>query len=86
MDVKLLRKMIKEEVESLLNERVTVDSHPKFRTLVEAKLGRSFVDTNDGWSVTYQAWNDALTESFGCEVDAETLVYYVRHAAEQLID
>ena len=86
MEIKALRKMIREEVNAALDEKLVIDSHMKFRALVEAKAGRVFKDTDDNWTVTYQAWTDALTESVDGKVDQETLDYYVYVAATTLTD
>jgi hypothetical protein len=80
MNEENLRALVREEVERTLDEESKIDSHPKFRRLVEAKRGRPFLDTDDWWDTTYSAWNDALQESGGVEIDQETLDYYVDRA------
>ena len=84
MEIKTLRKMVREEVNAALDEKFVVDSHTKFRSLVEAKSGRKFVDTDDNWTVTYAAWSDLLSECVEGSVDQETLDYYVYVAATTL--
>lgn len=82
MDEKQLRELIREEVERVLDEELVVDSHPKFRRLVEARVGRPFHDSDEGWTTTYEAWTAALQESGGTKVDKETLDYYVEAVLE----
>lgn len=87
MDEKTLRDLVREEVVRALDEELTIDSHPKFRRLVEAKLGRKFQGSDDHWIVTYAAWSDALSEAGSPRELAgasDVLEYYVNDAAEEI--
>jgi hypothetical protein len=84
MDTEQLRRLVREEVEKALDEEAVIDSHPKFRRLVEAKLGRRFKDSDDGWSETYAAWSDALQESGGAVLADDVRIYYVGSAVASI--
>ena len=80
MNEENLRALVREEVERTLDEEAVVDSHQKFRRLVENKRARRFDDTDQHWDHTYSAWSDALEESGGVQIDKDTLDYYVDRA------
>jgi len=88
MDEKQLRALVREEVEAALDDEARVDSHPKFRRLVEAKLGRKFDGSDEHWDLTYNAWHDALSETaFGTPgvPDESTVDYYVNETVEKIL-
>jgi hypothetical protein len=85
MDDRQLRQMVREEVEKALDEEAVIDSHPKFRRLVEAKLGHRFRDSDDSWSETYAAWSDALQESGGPVLADDVRAYYVDSAVVSIL-
>jgi hypothetical protein len=84
MNEKTLRALVREEVEHALDEEATVDSHPKFRRLVEAKLGRRFDSSEDSWTETYQAWSATLMETDARHPDRDIVEYYVNDAAKAI--
>lgn len=84
MDEKQLRALVREEVERTLDEEATIDSHPKFRRLVEARLGRKFASSDDSWTETYEAWSSTLAETDGHSPDQDVIDYYVSDAAKAI--
>lgn len=82
MDEKQLRQMVREEVESVLNEQDVIDDHPKFRRLVAKQLKRPLAE-GEFHGETWSCWRDALTESGGQPVEGEVLSHYVNEAVEQ---
>jgi hypothetical protein len=86
MDEMKLRALVREEVERTLDEELKIDSHPKFRRLVEQKANRRFENEDDNWDVTYQAWTEVVQESDGKTIERETLDYYAYVAATCLKD
>lgn len=85
MNEKTLRALVREEVEAVLTEQTRIDSHPKFRRLVENKLGRQFQESDENWSLTFESWNAALSEAGGVDIDQETLDYYLNEAVEKIL-
>jgi hypothetical protein len=85
MNEKQLRALVREEVESVLTEEAQIDSHPKFRRLVEAKLGRKFANSDEHWDLTYMSWSSALQETDGRKPDKEVVDFYVNEAAKKIL-
>ena len=81
MNVEQLRTLVREEIEHALDEHFVIDSHPKFRRLVEAKLGRKFVDNDEFWTSTNRSWSEMMLETDGASADRELVEYYVNDAA-----
>jgi len=84
MDEKSLRALVREEVEAVLDEESHIDSHLKFRRLVEHRVGQPLDEFS--YDITFQAWNDALVESAGQGIDEETLEYYINEAVEKILN
>lgn len=84
MDEEQLRDLVREEVERTLDEEAQIDSHPKFRRLVEAKLGRGFTGSEEHWGLTYQAWSSALQETNCKFPDKDVVDYYVGDAVKAI--
>lgn len=78
MDIEGLRRLVREEVEGVLDEDARLDSHPKFRRLVERRLGRRL--DGDCHGETWDAWRDLQTEAAGGELDPTLVDYYVNEA------
>ena len=83
MDEQSLRALVREEVEAVLTEEARIDSHLKFRRLVERRVGEPLDELT--YDITFQAWSDAVQESAGEAIDQETLDYYLNEAVEKIL-
>jgi hypothetical protein len=79
MDTKQLRKMVREEIESVLDEQITLDEHPKFRRLVAERLGRP-LEQDECYHGIWRVWNEMMTECAGEEPEQDLVEYYVERA------
>jgi hypothetical protein len=87
MNEKQLRELVAEEIQRVLDEERQIDSHPKFRRLVEARLGTKFETSDEHWTTTYNAWSSLLQECGAVDtIDRDSLEYYVEDAAKTIAD
>lgn len=82
MDANKLRALVREEVERTLDEELKIDSHLKFRRLVEHRVGHELGE--DSYDMTFQAWSDVVQESGEHDIDPEALEFYLNETAEQI--
>ena len=82
MDEKQLRALVREEVEQAFAVDAVVDTHPKFRRLIERRIGRKLDE--DTYDTTFRAWNEMLQECEDTGLDDDLLEEYVSSTAQQL--
>jgi hypothetical protein len=83
MNEKQLRALVREEIEVVLDEESHIDSHLKFRKLVERRLGTDLDEST--YDTTFQAWSDAVQESAGQDIEGEVLEHYLNEALDKIL-
>jgi len=82
MNEKQLRSLVVEEIHKVLDEEAHIDSHLKFRRLVERRIGEPLDEST--YDITFQAWSDAIRECVGEDIDDEVLEHYLNEAVDKI--